>query len=420
VILGLDVGGTYLKAGWLQHGRATGVQRAATPAFIDPSGPYREIDPSALMNAVHALLARFPDPTAILITGQMSGCTFVDDAGNALVPLITWQDRRTSDVAPIAEALGSTAVVALGNELRPDLPIAALAWPQTPPTGLFTSLIGYVAGQLAGQAAQVAHPSDAAASGMWSLADECWLPEALQIAGLQPEQMPAVDWALTAVGRNPSGAPVFAPIGDQQASLLGAGLRPEGRALLSMNIATGGQVSVVDTAASKAQQVASRTQIRPFFDGSYLRTFTHLPSGRALTKVLELLSRRAPTDDDWAWAMQACAGPHSEQQPTNPLPTWDPRFFTGEGGQLSGVTASTTSADCMVAAVATLAQGFVAAADDLGGRTCEELVFSGGLVQKFTPLRNAILRYLDLPHTVHPGDDAALDGLAVLAEQPPQ
>ncbi|MFM7147252.1 MAG: hypothetical protein ACKOW5_13075, partial [Actinomycetales bacterium] len=61
-----------------------------------------------------------------------------------------------------------------------------------------------------------------------------------------------------------------------------------------------------------------------------------------------------------------------------------------------------------------------AAAEDLGGRTCEQLVFSGGLVQKFTPLRNAILRYLDLPHTVHPGDDAALDGLAVLAEQLPQ
>jgi len=417
VILGLDVGGTYLKAGWLQQGRTTQVRRARTPGFIDPAGPRREIEPSSLMVAVRELLTQFPNPAAILITGQMSGCTFVDDAGNALAPLITWQDRRTADVTPIAEALGPTAVLALGNELRPDLPIASLAWPDGPPRGLFTSLIGYVAGQLVGRAAAVAHPSDAAASGMWSVTEECWLPEALTIAGLQADQMPSVHWDLTAVGRTPAGAAVFAPVGDQQASLLGAGLRPDSHELLSMNIATGGQVSVV---AAKADGLsideASRVQIRPFFQQSFLRTITHLPSGRALTKVLELLSRREPTDEDWDWALQVCAQSTADRQ----LPSWDPRFFSGDGGHLVGIASSTTSADCMQAAVQVLAEGFVDAAQALGLGDRERMVFSGGLIQKFTPLRAAITQRIPFPHTVHPGDDAALDGLAVLADQLPQ
>ncbi len=371
------------------------------------------------MEQVLSLMREYPGAGAILITGQMSGCTLVDDAGVAVRPIISWQDQRCGDLAQITAALGPQLIAELGNELRPGLPIATLnllnrgesvtaAQPQ------FTSLLGFVAGQLAGTAAKVAHPTDAAASGMWSLTADWWNERALTIAHLSVEQVPQVRWDLAALGTSSTGATIYAPIGDQQASLLGAGLRPDTPNLLSMNIATGGQVSAVQAPGFDPVGIQS-LQRRPFLDHTYLLTRTHLPSGRALTKVLELLSRRVPTDEDWAWAVQACTqspGPDAAS-----APSWDPKFFTESGGSLHGIRAGTSAQDCMQSAVAALASGFVQAARQLDTGQFDNLVFSGGLIQKFAPLREAICSEIDLPCSVHPGDDAALDGLAVLAQR---
>ena len=55
--VGLEVGGTYLKAAWLAGGRVDGpVHRLSVPSFLDTSGPERELDPAALMASVLALL----------------------------------------------------------------------------------------------------------------------------------------------------------------------------------------------------------------------------------------------------------------------------------------------------------------------------------------------------------------------------
>ena len=64
----------------------------------------------------------------------------------------------------------------------------------------------------------------------------------------------------------------FTPVGDQQCALAGADLR-EGE--LSLNISTGSQVSLL----SKDPQ-GGDCQLRPYFDGRYLRTIVQVPAGR--------------------------------------------------------------------------------------------------------------------------------------------
>ena len=84
---------------------------------------------------------------------------------------------------------------------------------------------------------------------------------------------------------------VLVAVGDQQTSLLGAGLRP---GVVSTNLATGCQASRLDL------DVSTHVQTRPYFDGLYLHTVTHLPAGRLLREAL-IASRGGDSLEDWAW-----------------------------------------------------------------------------------------------------------------------
>lgn len=409
--LGLDIGSTYIKAGWLDGGRAREVQRLPMPAFVDTSGTARELDPAVVLETVYEILDYYSDAESIWIAGQMSCFTFVDRDGNALVPIISWQDERVNDVQPLAYRLGPDLVRALGNELRPGLPIATLGLVSVIPTdirqsGYFTSLMGFVAGSLIGTWAHATHVSDAAASGMWDLVAGAWNSDAVAEAGLRVDQMPAGTWSCVPLGRTARGALVHAPVGDQQASLIGAGLR---LGALSVNIATGGQASVLTTTCRHAPGV----QLRPYVNGDYLRTVTHLPAGRALTTVIRLLNHGEVSESAWKWAADAYI-PDQADLNVN-LPRWDMSFFSPDGGSLCVLTGETTADECMTAAINHVAEGFVAAAHRLG--PSESLIFSGGLAKKLKPLRHAIAGALNLPTEVHEGDDAALDGLAQLARR---
>jgi xylulokinase len=199
-----------------------------------------------------------------------------------------------------------------------------------------------------------------------------------------------------------SGAAVFTPVGDQQAALLGAGI---GEGITAFNIATGGQV-----ARLAHEHGGDRSQTRPYFDGLLLHTRTHLPAGRALTHGVALLSRGRADDEAWRWAAEAAATPARPG-----LPDAHPTFHSAGGGGWSGVTDANSPEDLMRALVAAIAATYVDGAVDVGFRPMDELLFCGGVAQRFGPLRAAIQSGLNRPAKVAPEGDMALAGLAVLA-----
>ena len=372
--VGIDLGGTFLKAAVFTRGGDVGpVTRLPMPDFLDMSDGAREIDPTVLVSAARELMAQVAADTLIegvLVTGQMAGIAFVRESGQALAPLISWQDTRAGGVDAVDRALGPDLVADLGDGLRRGQPIVTLHELGVPTSAYVTSLIGFVAGSLCRSRALFVHATDAAAWGMYDVRHRHWSEPALALLGLRASSLPSVSWAIIPVGTaSQYGAPVFCAVGDHQAALLGAGLDA---GMVSVNLATGCQVSVL------RRSTDSPAQLRPFFEDAYLHTITHLPAGRMLASALQ--ARRGSADPvDWAWAAA-----NVDEDPQIRL------------------------------AVETIAHGVAEAVNLLGARG-RPVLFSGGLVQKFVPVRERITELLSAPAIVYAGDDAALAGLAVLS-----
>lgn len=380
---GLDVGGTYLKATVFDSSGLPGpVLRQRTPGFLDVAGTAREMDPDALLTAVFAVLRAAISGRAlsgILISGQMAGSAIVNSSGKARLPIITWQDTRARDVRAVVQRLGSAGPEVIrrtGSEIRVGLPIMTLTEVRMQANDRFTSLIGFVAGGLCGTFATHLHTTDAASSGLYDLVDGRWSSEALSLVGLNSARMPAVSADIVSTGFSTEfGCPVFSPIGDQQAALLGAELQT---GEISMNIATGGQVSLI------SKSTDSPAQLRPYFFDHYLHTVTHLPSGRFLTATLAETVGRDPSQADWDWALAA-------------------------------VNARDAAAAKMESASVTVADSFIEAARRLDPNGSLSICFSGGVAQKFTTLSNRIATAVRVPSRFFGGNDAALASLGILS-----
>jgi sugar (pentulose or hexulose) kinase len=375
--LAVDVGGTFIKAAVIDDGHVGPVSRVPIPPFLDSSGEVgelgyaREIDASALDAAVHSVISSVSAGAnldgRVFVSGQMAGLAFIDESGAAAAPLISWQDTRYGDVAAVESAIGSDAVADLGDGVRVGSPVVTLAAHPRPSGCRVTSLLAYLAGRIAGGRAMVVHATDAASWGLLDVRHGEWSKAACRVAGVDPALLPrvtrTVDVAVPGTG-------VRVAIGDQQASLLGAGLEP---GWVSVNLATGCQVSVL------ADEFSQDVQTRPYFGsdlgGRYLHTVTHLPAGRLLTS--SLITARG--SEDWEWL----AGPGME----------------------------------LLDAVGAVIAGISEAAARLGalGRP---VLFSGGLIQRLPALHARIAAALGASDVrVFEGDDAALAGLARLADR---
>lgn len=370
--VGLDVGGSYLKAAWLEEGPLS-VSRTPIPGFMDASGSAREIDPVELMDAITVLLDEMMGSRRcdrILITGQMAGLAFVDEQGHPKAPLISWQDTRFDSVDRVRMALTSEQLDCLGDGLRVGLPLVTLTGLEVPRDAHITSLIGFVAGTLTDSFPSKIHTSDAASLGLLDVPHARWSQAALACARIDAGRLPTPTWNVESLGVSATyGAEIFTPVGDQQAALLGVGLRED---QVSMNIATGCQVSVVSSSPQ------SPAQLRPYFGVQYLHTVTHLPAGGLLTSALERDLGRAPSDDDWQRAMQ------------------------DESGEYSATDA----------ALREIAAACVQAARRICHPT--EVVFSGGVSRRAPRLRRMIADALPVPQVVHVEEDASIAGLRKL------
>ncbi|OBJ55175.1 FGGY family carbohydrate kinase [Mycobacterium asiaticum] len=416
----VDIGATYIKVGVLRPDEGIVEERSFLfPAFLSLDGLYRMVDPgvvlAAVEDAIAAVMPAFGQPDQVLLSGQMHCWILTDEHNAPHTPLVTWQDNRALVkrngiplLDQLRDALPPEVWHAAGNELRSGLPVAGIyATDLSAIDGRFRlhSLLSWVAAMLTGEPAFAQHITDAAASGMFDLSAGSWSGQITDLVGGPRMLLPRVTFSPEVVGvHGATGADIFTPVGDQQAALLGAGIC-EG--ITAFNISTGGQVARVANAPA-----GSRSQTRPFFDGLLLHTKTHLPAGRALTHGVALLSRGRTDPEAWQWATEAASVPTSNLQLEA-----HPCFHTAIGGGWSGITDASTPEDLVRALVTAIAAPYVAAATDVGFQPIDELLFCGGVAQRFAPLRAAIQRRLGRPARIAPEGDMALRGLAHLVGQ---
>ncbi|MBN1642187.1 MAG: hypothetical protein JXA09_13210 [Anaerolineae bacterium] len=435
--VGLDIGTSFIKGAVLDTD-ALQVRHTRRIPFPDslPGLPplYREFDPGAVLAAVQGLLADLLPLAAessgacagVVTCSQMHGMVFATDVGEARSTLTTWQDQRVLLPHPSGEGtyldvmrrrLDPDQVRQLGNELRPGHPLGLLFWlaerGELPGAGVYpASLPDYLLSNLCG-AAPSTEATNAAAHGALNLETLDWHHEVLARLGVRGLRWPEVRRPGEVVGwlRTGSGAiPCYTPVGDYQCALAGALLE---RGELSLNLSTGAQVSTLLPGLAFGDY-----QTRPFFDGRFLATVTHIPAGRALNALVRLLSELAEAQglslgDPWPCIARSAAEAGATHMRV------DLAFFDSSCGDRGAIAeireAELTVGHLFRAAFQNVADNCYACALRLSPEQAwRNLVFSGGLAQ-IELLRQLICERFQVGYRLCPTTEDTLLGLLALA-----
>jgi sugar (pentulose or hexulose) kinase len=426
--IGIDIGGTFLKGAILDSTKSTlgnVIRRPGTDLNLDVNGQ-ATLDPIQLVDSVRQLcsdlISRTSNCEGILLTGQMHGCILTDSLGHPTTPIITWRDSlkalsgneyvRPSDL--IRTKLSQEQINDLGNELRDGLPISTLTARKTRGANFTNetvhSLISFVAYQLTNRAKRpVMHSTDAAAHGLFNIKNMGWDLEVIRALELEQLNFLEVTSNISPVGISDEFVcPVFVAVGDQQASLLGAGLKMNE---ISLNIATGSQVSRISNGYVEG------TQTRPYFHGQLLTTVTHIPAGRALNVLLSLVTELSDVSNDDAWELISKL---AEKDNSAPL-SLDLSFFpsiTGDCGNIKDISETNFTVGNLFSSASKQMTDVYAEYALLLNESVEpeSIVLSGGLVSRFKPLDTQIRkRFMQATIREYEGEDASMGGLLQIA-----
>ena len=429
--IALDIGSTSIKATtWdLEHLETIGpTVRVPSPTLLPglPAGHF-ELDPAAVVNTVRgvltSILSDVTNVAGIVNCNQMAGVILVDPEGKTLSNYLSWRDQRVLQRPPgstdsyydlICKHLTPKRLQQLGHECKPGSALSLLFWlhenGHLPPAATPLMLGDYVAMQLA-QADPVTEYTNSL--GALNLDTGDWHYEACQKLGLSTLSWPTLSTPYAPIGTfkyaNHS-IPWYPSVGDHQCALAGTLLKQEE---LSINASTGSQVSLLS-----GRYAPGDYQVRPYFDDQYLNTLTHLPAGRSLNALIDLLTelaRSQGTDpgDPWPYIMDAVAT--TETDLTSQL-----TFFAGplgERGQIGNISVDNlTVGDLFQAAFQNMTDNYETCARRLtADQPWNTLVLSGGLVQRCHLLRDMIIKRLDMPCRLCPTEEETFQGLLAIA-----
>jgi sugar (pentulose or hexulose) kinase len=430
--VGIDIGTSFIKGAVLdvQTLSMSHIRRASFPDPLPGLPPlYREFDPRAVLSAVRDLLAdllsRATECEGIVICSQMHGLVLATEWGEPLSNLTSWQDQRVLQPHPsgqgtffdvMRERLGPEEVRQLGNELRPGQPLGVLFWlaeqGQLPgATAMPLSLPDFVLANLCSTTPST-ETTNAMAHGALNLETLDWHQGVLSLLGIDGLRWPAVRGHGDVVGWVPVGSraiPCYTPVGDYQCAMVGALLAP---GELSLNISTGSQVSLL-----KPGIAFGNYQTRPFFDGRFLATITHIPAGRALNALVRLLSELAVTQglslaDPWPYIARKAAEVGETDLRVN-LAFFD--SACGDRGDIADIRdAELTVGHLFRAAFQNMAGNYYACASRLSpDQSWRNLVLSGGLSQ-IDVLRQLICDKFQVACRLCPTPEDTLVGLLAL------
>jgi sugar (pentulose or hexulose) kinase len=244
--------------------------------------------------------------TGIGITGQQHGVVLVGANGKPVSPLINWQDRRALDAMPGGQRswleetrslLGDDVWRRTGCRLQPGFMAGTLFWLKAhtllPADARALFIMDHFGSVLTNRPA-VTEPSCAGSSGVFNVTTRDWDLESIAALGLPRSLFPEVREANHQIGPLtddvadatglPAGIPVFAPIGDHQASFVGS-VTDRTNSIL-VNVGTGAQVAVYTDGLDFAPPV----ELRPYPGGGNLLSNVGLAGGWSY-QVLEQFFR---------------------------------------------------------------------------------------------------------------------------------
>jgi gluconokinase len=201
-VLGVDIGTTSAKAGAFDaDGDETGAAETGYP-LLEPRPGWAVQDPAGVADAVvEVTRTALAGATGAGVT--VAGLSFstalhslvgLDEHDRPITPLLTWADQRAAAQAERLRAEHPHLHGLTGTPLHPMSPLTKLVWFREEEPALFArarrwcGIKELVVHRLTGE--WVTDHSVASATGLMSLADLDWAPEALEVAGVTSAQLP--------------------------------------------------------------------------------------------------------------------------------------------------------------------------------------------------------------------------------------
>jgi sugar (pentulose or hexulose) kinase len=431
--IGLDIGSTTIKGGVLdvcQREIRSMVQRPFPQPIAGLPTGFFEVDAQAVVNVTEEvateLLRQAPDAKAIFCSGQMGGMVLVDAAGTALTNYISWRDQRTSQLLgnsnshlqAMRERWTNRELSDLGNELQTGSVSSLLFWlaqHKRLPTAEATpvTIADFVLGRLC-RCAPKMDPTQAI--GLLDLNSGSWHLRAFEALGLSAIKWPQLSNYREPIGTwNTQGRQIacHASFGDQPCAL--KGIRLSHREL-SINASTGSQVSQLTDRFTPGLY-----QSRYYFEGAFLNTITHLPAGRSLNVLCDLLTELPRSEGitlKRAWEYIANSAENSDGGGLDATLS----FYAGplgHCGHIDGITTENLSVGNMFyAAFRNMADNYRACMDRLcPDRTDLSLTLSGGLTRSVPVLRRLIEDRFKMPIRESAVTEETLLGLLEIANE---
>ena len=428
--LGIDIGSTFLKCGLLspQTHTVARVQSLPSPGPRPAEGPrsfvcdaqqYVRLIGRLIEETVHAC----HQDIGVILSTQMHGFVAEDS-------YISWQDSRcldpmedgTSYLDYMKSRVSPEEMRRCGVYFKPSLGVCNLFAKlhregRTDAELEIFTLGSYVIHQLTGR--NCCHITNAAPFGFADVEKKQWdlsLFERFGLTGLRLPQIVQEDYApcgqCTIAGHTVTFYPDY---GDQQASLLGSGA-DESAAVI--NIATASQL----IAFSPTPEYGGY-EVRPYWDGSYIKVLSNMPGGRTLqvlTGFIRDVGRsiyHRDMDDAGVFAELAALPPVSPQQLAVD-PSFYPTYDKFDGGSISHIGPDNlTVGTLFAAAYASMAESYRTGFDRLLHKWPERIVCMGGAARKNTRLLESIETALGCPCRLPQSEDEVLTGLLHIAER---
>jgi sugar (pentulose or hexulose) kinase len=431
--LGIDLGTSFIKGAVLDLDarRIRHVHRIPFPDPLpNPNALLCEYDPDEVVkvteNFIKELSTFAPDCSGIVMCTQMHGMVLLSEKGQVRSRCISWRDLRALMPHPSGEGsyfdvytkrISAEHKRELGNELRPGTPGCFLFWlaeqGKLEPGLIPVSIPDFVLHALGGSAPSV-DLTNGMAYGLLNLKNLDWHYPVMEEIGLPRLRWPAVRIHGEVAGQLKTGrnlVPCYTPVGDYQCSVAGTLLTAEE---LSLNVSTGSQVSRLTPKLDLGD-----CQSRPFFDGKFLNTFTHIPAGRSLNLLLDLLSELAQGEgislaNPWPYVTEQVSKIERTDLQVGLY------FFAGpygDRGAISNIRGDNfTVGHLFRAAFNNMADTYYQCALRIWPeRAWRNLVFSGGLAVKLEVLRQIIQKQFQTDYRLAPCAEDSLLGLLALA-----
>lgn len=225
---------------------------------------------------------KYSDIRGIGITGQMHGILYINNEGNAVSPLYTWQDSRANQIYKdnktyaeyLSEKTGFSLASGFGlvthfyNKVNNIVPSGAIK---------LCTIMDYAVMKLSGRKTPLIDYSNGASLGFFDKENLLFDIQSLESVGINSSILPEAKESATLAGYYNDTIPVYSAIGDNQASFLGS-VREINKSI-HITVGTSSQISIYSEKFVKIESVDTR----PFPGGGYILVGAALCGGQSFT-----------------------------------------------------------------------------------------------------------------------------------------